>query len=110
MAKILNDAGLICIGAFVAPHEAVREKARRVVGAERFIEVFLTAPAEVLRQRDTTGAYKAADEGRIAQMPGVSAAFEAPKSPDLTIETDKVGVEEAVDRIVGLLRERGVVG
>ncbi len=109
VARILNDAGVICVCAFVAPHEAVRRKAREVIGPDRFIEVYLTAPMDVLKQRDSSGAYAAADAGRLAQFPGVSAAFEEPAAPDLLVPTDKVGVEEAVDRIVALLRAGGAI-
>jgi bifunctional enzyme CysN/CysC len=109
VAKILNDAGLICICAFVAPHDAVRQKARQVIGAERFIEVFLTAPIDVLKSRDTTGMYKAAEEGKIAAFPGVSAAFETPQSPDLTLQTDRTSVEECANQIVALLQSRNVI-
>jgi bifunctional enzyme CysN/CysC len=106
VAKILNDSGMICIAAFVAPHEAVRNRARDVIGADRFIEIYCTAPMDVLRQRDKSGAYKKADAGEIAAFPGVSAAFEAPTSADLVLETDKVPVEQCVDRIVELLVAR----
>jgi bifunctional enzyme CysN/CysC len=108
VAKILNDSGLICICAFVAPHEAVRQKAKEVVSADRFVEIYLKAPIEVLKQRDQSGAYRDAEQGKIAQFPGVSAAFEEPTTADLVVETDKLSVEQSVERIVSLLRARGV--
>jgi bifunctional enzyme CysN/CysC len=107
VAKLLNDAGLITIGAFVAPHESVREKARQVIGTDRYLEVYCTAPMDVLRSRDTSGAYKMADEGKIAQMPGVTAAFEEPARPDLTLPTDQLSVDECVRRVVELMAARG---
>ena len=88
VAKLLNDAGVITIAAFVAPHEDVREKAKQLIGGDRVLEVYCTAPMEGLRARDHSGAYHLADEGRIAQMPGVTAAFEEPKTPDLVLETE----------------------
>ncbi|MCA9267749.1 MAG: adenylyl-sulfate kinase, partial [Planctomycetales bacterium] len=69
-AKLLNDAGLICICAFVAPSEAARRKAAGVVGEERFLVVHLNAPVEVCRARDKEGLYGAADAGDIANFPG----------------------------------------
>jgi bifunctional enzyme CysN/CysC len=108
VAKILNDAGVICICAFVAPHEAVRQKAKEVIGPDRFVEVFLKAPIEVLKARDTSGAYAAAEAGKIAQFPGVSAVFEEPAAPDLTLESDKLTIEQSADRILALLDERRV--
>ena len=107
IARLMNDAGVITIAAFVAPHEAVREKVKQVIGRDRVLEVFCTAPMEVLRARDQSGAYRLADEGKIAQMPGVTAAFEEPKSPDLVLQTDQISVEESVHRIVELMRVRG---
>jgi bifunctional enzyme CysN/CysC len=107
VAKLMNDAGVITVAAFVAPHEAVREKARQLIGRDRVLEVYCTAPMEVLRARDQSGAYRLADEGKIAQMPGVTAAFEEPKAPDLVLETDRIGVDESVGRIVELMKARG---
>ena len=106
VAKILNDAGLTCVCAFVAPDEPVRRKARETVGADRFVEVFLTAPLDVLRRRDRDGMYAKADAGEIAEFPGISAPYDAPKSADLTLETHKLSVSECVDRIVDLLKSR----
>ncbi|MCZ2344004.1 MAG: sulfate adenylyltransferase subunit CysN [Bacteroidales bacterium] len=107
VAKLMNDAGIITIGAFVAPHEAIREKVKTLIGRDHVLEVFCTAPMEVLRARDQSGAYRLADEGKIAQMPGVSAAFETPTNPDLVLETDHLNIEECVDRIVALMQAKG---
>ena len=107
VAKLMNDAGVITIAAFVAPHEAVREKAKQLIGPERVLEIYCTAPMEVLRARDQSGAYQLADAGKIAQMPGVTAAFEEPKSPDLTLQTDQISVDESVNRIVELMKSKG---
>ncbi|WP_422928930.1 sulfate adenylyltransferase subunit CysN [Singulisphaera sp. PoT] len=110
VAKLMNDAGVITVAAFVAPHEAVREKAKQLIGRDRILEVYCTAPMEVLRQRDQSGAYRLADEGKIAQMPGVTAAFEEPKTPDLVLQTDQISVEESVTKILELMRARGFLG
>src|SRR4029078_4155702 len=107
VAKLMNDAGVITVAAFVAPTEAVREKAKQVIGAARVLEVYCTAPMEVLRARDKSGAYRLADEGKIAQMPGVTAAFEEPTAPGLVLGTDQVGVDECVGRVVEAMRSRG---
>jgi bifunctional enzyme CysN/CysC len=107
-ARLLNDAGLICIAAFVAPEESVRQKAAEVVGRERFLVVHLDAPLEVCRRRDQEGMYAAADVGEISNFPGVSAPYEPPIEPDLTLATDQVDVATCVDEIVELLRSRDV--
>lgn len=107
VAKLLNDAGVTTIAAFVAPHESVREKAKQLIGRDRVLEVYCTAPMDVLRARDQSGAYRLADEGKIAQMPGVTANFEEPKAADLVLQTDQISVEQSVDQIVELLRSKG---
>jgi bifunctional enzyme CysN/CysC len=107
VAKLMNDAGIITIAAFVAPHESVREKVKQLIGGDRVLEVYCTAPMEVLRSRDQSGAYRLADEGKIAQMPGVTAAFEEPKSPDLLLQTDQIDVDASVARIVERMRAKG---
>ena len=104
----MNDAGLICLTSFVAPEAAVRRRARTTIGEPRFLEVFLRAPLDVLRQRDEDGLYAAAERGE-ANLPGVSAAFDEPAAPDLVLATDALDVETCAERIVGLLRERGYI-
>jgi bifunctional enzyme CysN/CysC len=78
-----------------------------LIGRERVLEIFCTAPMEVLRARDQSGAYKLADEGKISQMPGVTATFEEPSSPDLVLNTEQTSVEESVEQIVQLMTARG---
>jgi bifunctional enzyme CysN/CysC len=109
VAKLFNDAGIICIGAFVAPDEAVRRKAAERIGAERFIVVHLAAPIEVCRERDTDGHYRLADAGDFANFPGVTAPYEPPASPDLVLPTHEWPVGKCVDALVKLLESRGVV-
>jgi bifunctional enzyme CysN/CysC len=109
VAKLINDAGLICIGAFVAPNEEVRQRAAEVVGRDRFLVVYLSAPVEVCRQRDTDGHYPLADSGELPNFPGVSSPYEQPVSPDLTLPTHELPVADCVDAILKLLEERGLV-
>jgi bifunctional enzyme CysN/CysC len=109
VAKLFNDAGLICMAAFVAPHEEVRQKAAEVVGRERFIVVHLSAPVEVCRERDTRGHYPKADAGEMLNFPGVSAPYDVPENADLVLPTHEIGIPECVDRIVKLLEERGLL-
>lgn len=103
IARLINNSGLTCICSFVAPSKDVREKARNLVGEERFIEVYLTASEEVRRKRDTKGVYKKADKGELKEFPGISAPYDVPKSPGLILQTDKLTVDECVDRIMRLL-------
>ena len=108
-ARLINDAGLICLTSFVAPEEAVRERARHAVGDDRFLEVFLTAPLDVLKERDEDGLYAAAERGEAPHVPGVTDAFEPPLAPDLTLETDRLGIDACAEQIIALLRTRGYI-
>jgi bifunctional enzyme CysN/CysC len=109
VARLFNDAGLLCIAAFVAPDESVRQKAAERVGADRFLVVHLAAPIEVCRQRDTDGHYVLADQGELANFPGVSAPYEPPAGPDLVVPTHEWPVGRCVDAVVKLLESRGVI-
>jgi bifunctional enzyme CysN/CysC len=109
VARLMNDAGLIVLAAFLAPDEAVRHKAAERVGRERFLVVHLSAPLEVCRGRDTDGHYALADAGQLVNFPGVSAAYEPPAKADLVVPTHDWPVGRCVDAIVGLLEARGAI-
>jgi len=106
IAKTLNDAGLICIAAFVAPHDDVRRRARELIGPDRFFHVHLATPIEVCRQRDTTGRYNAADRGELSSFPGVTFTYESPRGADLEISTQDVAPAAAANKVLALLANR----
>jgi bifunctional enzyme CysN/CysC len=106
VARFMNEAGLICICAFVAPNAAVRERARQAVASERFVEIHLSAPLDTCRARDETGSYARADAGELLDFPGVSAPYDVPVAPDLSLDTATLTVDECVDRIVMVLADR----
>ncbi len=108
VARMFNDAGLICICAFVAPHRQVRQRVRDVLGPDQYLLVHLDAPLETCRQRDSAGLYAKAEAGEITNFPGISAPYEPPSDADLTLRTDQTSVEECVDRILALLRSQRV--
>ncbi len=106
VARYMNEAGLVCICAFVAPSAAVRERARQAIGPERFIEVHVHADDAVCRSRDTLGMYAKADAGEIPDFPGVSAPYDVPAHPDVTLDTGTLAVGECVERIVPVVLQR----
>jgi len=110
VARLFNDAGLICLAAFVAPEAAVRHKAAERIGSERFLVVHLAAPVEVCRERDSRGHYALADAGEITNFPGVSAPYEPPTDPDLSLPTHEWPLARCVDAVVELLEARGMLG
>ncbi len=81
ICRLMNDAGLICIAAFVAPESSVRAKAREVIGKERLLHIHLASPLEVCRERDRSGRYAAADRGEIAHFPGLRQSMKSPPMP-----------------------------
>jgi bifunctional enzyme CysN/CysC len=108
-ARLLNDAGLITIASFLAPRKEVRDKARDVVGSDRFIEVFLDVPLEVCRERDTNGMYALADSGEIQDFPGVTSPYEEPVAADLSLAPHTDKLDECVEKILELLKQRGFI-
>ncbi len=109
VAKLINDAGVICIAAFVAPNEEVRQKAKQVVGDDQFLTIHLSCPVDVCRQRDTDGHYAKADSGEFANFPGVSANYEEPHSPDLVLATDETDVDVCLAKIMDLLESKQII-
>ncbi|MFH2135122.1 MAG: adenylyl-sulfate kinase [Pseudomonadota bacterium] len=106
VAKLMNDAGLIVMAAFISPYRSDRAMAKEIIGADRFIEVHLATPIEVCEQRDAKGMYKKARAGLIADFTGISAPYEAPATPSLELDTSKLSREEAISQLIGLLPEK----
>jgi len=99
VARLMNEAGVVAITAFISPYRADRAMAREVVGADRFIEVHVAAPLEVCEKRDPKGLYAKARRGEIAEFTGVSAPYEAPEAPDVVVETAQASVDACVQRL-----------
>ena len=112
VATTLADAGLFSVVSLIAPFAGDRARARRqlsgVVGEPGVIEVFLDAPVDVCRRR-AAGTYEQADGGEFEAFTGVDAPYERPESPDLHLRTDELAAEACVNRIVDLLRDRGLL-
>ena len=109
MAKAMNDAGLVVIGDFVSPYASDRQVAQEILGDERFMCVHMAAPLDVCRERAPGDVYDKADRGEIRVFPGVTAPYEAPEKPDLKLASEELPVDECVERLIGLLRSRGVI-
>jgi bifunctional enzyme CysN/CysC len=107
VARLMTDAGLIVITAFISPFKAERDLVRAMVPEAEFIEIFVDTPLEVCEQRDPKGLYKKARAGQIPNFTGINSPYEAPLQPELVIDTVAVTLEESVERIMVLLRARG---
>ena len=104
VAKLMMDAGLIVITAFISPFQAERQMARELIGAENFLEVFVDTPLEVCEQRDPKGLYKKARSGQIPNMTGISSPYERPLKPSLIVGHDNHDLNNAVTLLMGLIK------
>jgi len=109
VAKLFVDAGLIVITAFVSPFRRERELVRSMVEQGEFLEVFVDTPLEVCERRDPKGLYKRARAGEVAAFTGISSPYEAPEAPELRLETTRLTVEQELEQVIALLRQRGVI-
>lgn len=103
IGKLFVDTGIITIAAFISPNNDIREKAANIIGKENFLEIFVSTPIEECERRDVKGLYAKARRGEIKNFTGISAPFEAPANPDLSIDTSKLSVEESVNKLLELI-------
>ncbi|HKJ75722.1 MAG TPA: adenylyl-sulfate kinase [Gammaproteobacteria bacterium] len=109
MVKLFADAGVISLTAFISPLRADRRGVRDLLGDGDFIEVYCRCSLDVCEERDVKGLYQKARAGEIQEFTGISSPYEEPEDPELVLETDRMSIDECVDRIVETLRERGVI-
>ena len=105
VARLLTRNGVVVLTSFISPYRRMRDAARREIGSDAFLEVYLYAPLEELERRDVKGMYKKAREGLIPNFSGVNDPYEAPVEPDLAIDTTSETAEESSWRVVRLLDE-----
>jgi bifunctional enzyme CysN/CysC len=110
VAKLMVDAGLIVLTAFISPFRAERRMARDLLGADEFVEVFVDTPLDVAEQRDPKGLYKKARRGEIKNFTGIDSPYEAPEAPEIRIETAAESADRAAERIILELRRMGIIG
>ncbi len=109
VAKLFLEAGVITLTAFISPYRADRARVRGLVAEGDFIEIYCHCPIEVCEQRDVKGLYAKARQGLIADFTGVSSPYEAPESPELSLDTGSLPLEACVARVINLLNERGIL-
>ena len=109
LAHTLNNAGVICIASFVAPAEDVRQKVGNLIGDDKFFVVHVSTPVEVCRQRDTKGQYAKADAGELLNFPGVTADYESPAAPDLVVNAADQTVDQCVDAVIEMMKNKSVI-
>lgn len=103
VAKLFVDTGIITIAAFVSPTEDLRKLAEDIIGKDDFKEIYISTPIEECERRDVKGLYARARRGEVKNFTGISAPFEAPKNPALSIDTSKMPLEESVNLLLKFL-------
>ncbi|MDP1665871.1 MAG: adenylyl-sulfate kinase [Methylobacter sp.] len=108
MAKLFTEAGVIALTAFISPYRADRARVRSLVAPEDFIEIYCHCPLEVCEQRDVKGLYAKARQGLIKDFTGISSVYEAPETPELSLDTSSLPLKECVAQVLALLDNRGI--
>jgi adenylylsulfate kinase len=109
VAKLFTESGMVALTAFISPYRADRDQVRAVMAPGDFVEVLVDCPIEVCEERDVKGLYKKARAGQIPEFTGVSAPYEPPLKPELTIRTHQQSVEQSARQILDHLERTGVV-
>ena len=106
VSKLFVDTGIITIAAFISPSNNIREMATNIIGKDDFLEVYVSTPIEECERRDVKGLYAKARRGEIKNFTGISAPFEAPAHPALTLDTSALSLEESVNKLLELILPR----
>ena len=103
VGKLFVDTGIITLAAFISPDNEMRGMASDIIGADSFLEVYVSTPLEECERRDVKGLYAKARRGEIKNFTGISAPFEAPMSPALDLDTSKHSLQESVERLLEMI-------
>lgn len=109
VGRLFVDTGIITIAAFISPNNQLREMAAEIIGKDDFVEVFVSTPLEECEKRDVKGLYAKARRGEIKNFTGISAPFEAPEHPDITLDTSKLPIEESVKILLDYVLPKAVL-
>ena len=103
------DSGFLVVVAFISPFRAGRDKVRAELQQGRFVEVFVDCPLEVCEIRDSKGLYAKAKSGKLKDFTGISSPYEKPLSPEVHLQTHKMGIDECITKIVDCLVDAEVI-
>jgi len=109
VAKLFIESGVITLTAFISPFKEERDKVRKLLANQDLIEIYVKCPISVCEARDVKGMYKKAKANEIKNFTGISSPYEAPESPDLIVDTDQETLDESVDKVLGVLINRGII-
>lgn len=108
VAKLMVDAGLVVLTAFISPHRAERQMVRDLLGAGQFVEVFVDTPLAVCEARDPKGLYKKARAGELRNFTGIDSVYEAPDAPEIHLDGEQL-VTKLSAQLLDLLRHRDII-
>ena len=109
VAGLMVDAGLLVLSAFISPYRSQRELVKSLIPPGKFIEVHIATPLEVCEQRDVKGLYKKARAGEISHFTGISDPYEAPEAADLVLDTSVTSLEDSVQQLLALLKQKQII-
>lgn len=109
VAKLMVDAGLIVLSAFISPFRSERDMARAMVDKDEFVEVFMDTPLDVAEKRDPKGLYKKARRGELKNFTGIDSVYEQPEAPEVTLQTANCTAEEAADQVIAYLMAQNLI-
>ncbi len=109
VTRLMVDAGLIVLTAFISPFRSERQMARELMENDDFIEIFVDTPLDLAEERDPKGLYRKARRGELKNFTGIDSAYEPPEAPDLHIRTTEMSTDEAADAIIELMRQRKLI-
>lgn len=110
VAKLMADAGLIVLAAFISPFESERRLARELMEPGEFCEVFVDTPLEVAEQRDVKGLYRKARRGQLVDFTGIDSPYELPADPEVHLDTTALAPRDAAERVIDYLHKTCVLG
>ncbi|WP_211281086.1 adenylyl-sulfate kinase [Oceanimonas baumannii] len=110
VSKLMVDAGLIVLTAFISPFRAERRLARELLAEGEFIEVHVDTPLNVAEERDVKGLYKKARRGELKNFTGIDSAYEQPENPEIRLDTTALSAGEAADAVIAVLKDKGFIG
>ena len=106
VGKLFVETGIVTLAAFVSPTNEYRQMARDIIGSEDFIEIYVSTPLEVCERRDVKGLYARARRGEVKDFTGISAPFEIPEHPAMSVDTSRQPLEESVKQVINMIANK----
>lgn len=106
VGKLFVETGIVTLAAFVSPTNEYRQMAREIIGSEDFIEIYVSTPLEVCERRDVKGLYARARRGEVKDFTGISAPFEIPEHPAMSVDTSRQPLEESVKQVINMIANK----